>query len=265
MSQKRVLITDRTFLVSGDPQDRYFRDFIPDGGSFGDAPIVVASRYCSRDAVIVDVGANIGISTLAFSNIAERGRVLAVEASPKNFNYLRANLEANRVTNVVALNVAFSDAIGIVQLFEDPDFMAGSRIDATATATHAKDASVSVNATTLDLEFPRHGLGRLDLLKIDVEGHERQVLDGSVKTLERHRPVCVIEFNSYALVYQQQVVPMDFLRFVESVFPRVYYYDRARGHLSHLMGREEEFLKRNSETGFVDDLVGAFGELPGVA
>jgi FkbM family methyltransferase len=259
MLQKRVLIVDNPFFVSGDPQDRYFREYVTDGGFFADAPITVAQRYCTCDAVMVDVGANIGLVTLAFSHIARKGHVIALEPSPRSFAYLQSNIEANHLSNVVALNVALSDREGVVQFREDPEFMAGSRIK---VATDDSSPLADVSTTTLDLEFSRHGFSRLDMLKIDVEGHERQVLEGSIGTLQKYRPMCVVEFNSYTLVYLQRVVPKDFLFFLKSIFPNVYYYDRDRSRLSNVKGRDDEFLKHNTDTGFVDDLVCTFVEVP---
>src|SRR5204863_8585379 len=53
--------------------------------------------------------------------------------------------------------------------------------------------ALQVPLRRLDSLAAERGLTRLDLIKIDVEGHERQVLDGAAVILERHRPVLVIE------------------------------------------------------------------------
>jgi hypothetical protein len=47
------------------------------------------------------------------------------------------------------------------------------------------------------------------------------------------------------------------------IFPVLYYFDRRSGRLQDLRKREDVFLQHNREGGFVDDLVGAFHELPG--
>lgn len=261
MSIKFVEIAGREFQVRGDPKDRYFRDYVPDQGRFGDAPIVVASWYLTADSVAVDVGANIGLSTLAFAHLAPSGKVIAFEPSPANFALLVANLEINRLTNVTPIMAAVSDSVGTVLLQEDLEFMAGSRVQDVAATTDVSPG-IAVRATTLDLELSKYDLRRLDLLKIDVEGHERKVLDGAEQTLRRFKPMCVIEFNSYVMVYHQAVAPKEFLSYLGGLFPKIYHFDRSRYVLSDIRGREDEFLKINATTGFVDDLVCTFGELP---
>jgi hypothetical protein len=52
---------------------------------------------------------------------------------------------------------------------------------------------LNVSLRSLDSLVAERGLDRVDLIKIDVEGHERQVLDGAETTLRRHRPALVIE------------------------------------------------------------------------
>ena len=236
MAQKNVSIAGRRFVVNGDNRDRYFREYVPDEGVFADAPIAVASQCCPRDGTVLDVGANIGISTLAFAHIASKGRVIAFEPSSRNFTLLLSNIEANGLTNVSAVKAALSNVESTVTLLEDPEFMAGNRMNAEAGASSGE--SEDVEAVTLDAEVSRHRLQRIDLIKIDVEGHERQVLEGASSTLEKFRPPCVIEFNSYTLVYHQHVAPMDFLTYLQGIFPKVFRFDRRSYALRDLAGRD---------------------------
>jgi FkbM family methyltransferase len=255
VNSKRVVLAGRSFVVHGEAADRYFNEFVPDGGTFADAPIVVAGRYCRPDATIVDVGANIGLTALAFSAIAPRGHVIAIEPSPRNFALLQTNLERNDVRNVDAVNLAMSDRTGTVEMVEDDSFMAGNRIVAGG-------AGVSVPATTLDELLAGRGTRQVDLLKIDVEGHETQVLKGATTSLQRFQPMCVIEFNSYALVYHLGIPPIQFLNEIIALFPYVYVFRRTSYKVEPLGDRIDEFLKDNQAGGFVDDLVCTFTPLP---
>jgi FkbM family methyltransferase len=70
----------------------------------------------------IDVGANIGYFTLLMSRaVGDSGRVLAIEAEPKNFQFLRTNLELNAVTNVEALPVAAHHTPGLISIARNPD------------------------------------------------------------------------------------------------------------------------------------------------
>jgi len=257
---KRVSIAGRSFTINGDPRDRYFRECAPDGGQFIDAPVVLAERYCGPRAVVVDAGANIGLSTLGFARIAWQGRVVAIEPSGASFGFLVENLERNRIHNVLPIRVALSNTAGSVRLLEDEEFMAGTRIVAPDAATAAP--GVEVQASTLDDLLERAGVAAVDLIKIDVEGHEPEVLAGAAVTLARHRPLCIVEFNSYAMVYHRGASPRAFLALLKGLFPRIYRFDRLTGAVDDIAGRDEEFLAANEAGGFVDDLVCAFAELP---
>jgi len=257
---KRVSIAGRSFTINGDPRDRYFRECAPDGGRFGDAPVVLAERYCGPRAVVVDAGANIGLSTLGFAHIARQGRVVAIEPSGTSFGFLVENLERNRIDNVLPIRVALSNTAGSVRLLEDAGFMAGTRIVSPDAATAVP--GVEVPASTLDDVLEGAGVAAVDLVKIDVEGHEPEVLAGAAATLARHRPLCIVEFNAYTMVYHRGAAPRDFLAQLKGIFPRIYRFDRLTGEVDDIAGRDEAFLAANEAGGFVDDLVCAFAELP---
>lgn len=260
MNRKQVTILGRKFSVRGDPQDKYFREFVKHGSDFRDVPIVIAWRYCSSDAVCIDVGANIGLSTLAFAGTAPNGRVLAFEASPRAFKFLEQNVRDNGFANVECIQCALSNREGTLRFYEDPEFLAGSRIQDVASDPHRP--SLEVASRTLDSELSKRDLQRLDILKVDVEGYEQEVLEGAVETIKRFRPLCVIEFNSYALAYERHIAPWTLMAHLESIFPKIYHFDRKTFALNDVTGRSDEFLEINDKTGFVNDLVCTFSDLP---
>lgn len=116
--------------------------------------------------VVVDVGANIGDFTLAMRNLA--GRIVAVEPAEENFSALTANLRVNNVNNVVPVKLAAHDR-------EEEVFLQGESSD--MYVARGKKGQ-SVRGMPLDLIFRRLGIRSADLVKIDVQGHERLVLSG---------------------------------------------------------------------------------------
>ena len=140
-------------------------------------------------AVVVDVGANVGFHALRLARrIGPQGRLFAVEPAEENLAYLRANLEAQRLSNVEILPLAASDARGT------RDFYLQER------GTHhgfferpeGRGRRVTVEAAPLDELLA----GPVDLVKIDTEGAELEVLRGMERLLAASPAVqVVVEWN----------------------------------------------------------------------
>lgn len=134
--------------------------------------------------VCVDVGANIGLHSIEMSSLAgERGKVFAFEPEPHNFELLVHNLRTNGCANVEAVNQAVSDGEGTA-------FMALSPInygDHRLATGDASSGSPQVKLTSLDRTLADVPDDAVRFIKIDVQGHEMQVLRGMTRTLERNK------------------------------------------------------------------------------
>jgi FkbM family methyltransferase len=144
-------------------------------------------------SVAVDVGANVGMHTLVMAHYAAHGRVYSYEPSPAIFARLSHNLAINQARNVEPRMLAVSSRpghVGYVDASSKPN-IGTSRVDA--------DADTTVPAVTLDDELA--AAPAVNLIKIDVEGHELEVLRGARTVLATQRPAVVLEFNgtSYSL------------------------------------------------------------------
>jgi FkbM family methyltransferase len=159
----------------------FFGDWEPNLTSF------VRERL-HRGDVFVDVGAYFGYySLLAAGLVGKRGRVVAVEADPRNFSLLTRNLKCNRVQNVRALNVAASVLEGVVQLYTS------ARQDTGCTTTRKEWAdryglksTCQVAARPLASLLSTDEIRAARLIKIDAEGGEWDVVSGMTEML----PLC---------------------------------------------------------------------------
>ncbi len=134
-------------------------------------------------AIVVDVGANAGLYTLlAAQAVAPGGRVFAFEPSADEFARLGWAVAANGLGNVLASNVALSDAAGFIGFIPGPSEHTGLHRLAAAA-----DAPRTVWAQRGDVAVPLAGGERVALLKIDVEGAELAVLRGFHALLEARR------------------------------------------------------------------------------
>jgi FkbM family methyltransferase len=134
------------------------------------------ARYLRPGDVVVDVGANIGTLSLAASrSVATAGRVISAEPHPRTYRFLCGNLRLNGVRNVTARNMALGRAPGTVR-FSDAWSDDQNRVVADG-------AGVVVEMSTLDVLLAAQQ--RIHLLKIDVEGYEKMVLEGAGAVLGR--------------------------------------------------------------------------------
>lgn len=126
--------------------------------------------------IVVDVGANIGIVSLAAASlVGESGRVIAFEPNPHVFKYLTKNIQLNRFNNVTSLNFALGDKLGNV-------YFSDQRCDDQNKVL--PQGGLEVPMRTLDEQLS-HFPGRIRLLKVDVEGYEKFVFLGGTNTLAR--------------------------------------------------------------------------------
>src|SRR6056300_436074 len=140
--------------------------------------------------VVMDIGANIGNHTLAFSTVANK--VLASEPLPAVYALLESNVKANHLTNIQTFPFALSDQEEEATIYMVKEGNVG------ASSFDKRDdnvEAVTVSKKIGDQVFLETGIKKLDLVKIDVEAHEVYVLRGLKQTLQQHKPIITMEWN----------------------------------------------------------------------
>lgn len=160
-------------------------------------------RSSSPSPTVFDVGANTGVYAMATLAVAPGACVHAFEPVAHIARALAANLASNDLSEQVHLNAcAVSDRPGTVDMHV-PDETWGNATMSRAGFRGLRGHVEQVHAVTLDAYVAEHGVPRIDLLKIDVEGHEDAVLRGARRVLDKHRPAvlceCLPELNADAV------------------------------------------------------------------
>ena len=262
---KTLQLFQRKFTVAGSDSDDYYRAF-QSGGNVTDSVLLAIRPFVGDDAVCLDVGANIGLYSLALASVASRGKVYAFEPSPATFDYLRRNVEDNGLANVESFKLAVGDqAEGTVHFHDIPFFSAGSFAaeDGSFLTSEVLGSNYfEAPATTLDAFVAENGIDRVDLIKIDVEGAELSVLEGATETLSSMQPKVALEFNSFGFTLHQGILPQDALARIRAIFPYVYVMHRGDGSLGLLTAElTYAFLYDNGIRGPVDNLLCSFQDL----
>ena len=178
-------------VLEGAADDPYFGNAEGHAAALDGLAALVA-RTVPPESTVVDVGANIGLSTILLARAARR--VVAFEPSPANAAYLRRNLLSNGIANVEVVAAAVSDQPGTLR-FHQAQFGAGSHVVAAGHVLSDGISAVEVPAVTLDAALT----APVSFIKIDTEGHEPDVLAGARAVLARDRPLVYAEVNAWCL------------------------------------------------------------------
>lgn len=152
-----------------------------------------------------DCGAYIGFYTLFFSRqVGTTGRVVAIELDHRNLKRTRENVELNRFSNVEFVNAAVGAAAGEVDVVLNDgtnSHLPGNYVGGLAMkkAWSAKDESQArgrVECISLDQALFEKQLPRPHLIKIDIEGAEKDALAHASQMFERVRPLLLLELHN---------------------------------------------------------------------
>lgn len=158
------------------------------------------------DTAVIDVGANIGNHSIFFSQIFSK--VYAFEPNPQAYYLLQYNSAGS---NIVPLNYGLSSENSTVAFSIDPINLGGSKV------IEGRSGPGTPSLNTIDIEVRRLDDNLeiknqvVSLIKIDVEGHELQVLEGAVEFIKASRPIIVFEQSKDA-IFDGTSDTIDFLR-----------------------------------------------------
>lgn len=150
----------------------------------------------ARDArVIVDVGAYIGLYSLAAALTNPKARVVAFEPLPPVYERLVANVAENRAVRVECVPSAVGERPGTAEFFRvaAPGLPSSSSLSFEFMSGYDSLVRSPVEVVTLDAFCDEHGIDGVDLIKVDTESTEPAVLRGMPKVLERDRPAILCE------------------------------------------------------------------------
>jgi FkbM family methyltransferase len=149
-----------------------------------------------RGDIVVDIGAHIGHYTIiASKRVGANGKVVAIEASPSNFEILNRNIKLNQLANIINLNHVVYSKETKLKLYL-PGEESGHTIYNTVISDRARneDKFVEVNANTLDYLLQSKGIKQeqINWIKIDVEGAEFEVLKGAANILSNSKDIAIL-------------------------------------------------------------------------
>ena len=175
-------------------------------GEYDSILIKIICSLLDPNSCFLDIGANIGFYTISIGNFIRQkkgsGKIIAFEPFEGNYKRLLDNLKINNLDNFCLAN-----KYGLSNEFVDSlltlreDFFNGSSTGNAAIPTNVRFdkefSRVPIKLERLD-DIWQHfcdKCGKIDIVKMDIEGHEDLCLQGGQKTIEKHRPTILMEVN----------------------------------------------------------------------
>jgi FkbM family methyltransferase len=157
-------------------------------------------EHIGHGVIVVDCGANIGVHTIEWAKrMTGWGAVIAIEPQERVFYALAGNIALNNCFNAHAIQAAVGAENGELQIpipdytksgsFGSLELRPSPEVENIGQPIDYENNLKTVRLMTIDaLKLPR-----LDMIKIDVERMELEVLAGATNTIERLRPIIIVE------------------------------------------------------------------------
>ena len=150
---------------------------------------------CSDPSVIIDAGANIGISAIYFAKKYPNSRIFAIEPEQGNYDVLEKNIM--KFKNIVPIKAALWGEPGARTIRNRLTGHWGYTVSDTNNKTEA--TGQEIDCITIGSLLEKYNIGAVDILKIDIEGGEKNVLEAStgwidkvkIITVELHDRICM--------------------------------------------------------------------------
>lgn len=198
----RYLAGADTYLARQSPRDQIVRF---DPRTFEPEISYLIQSLVGTTDTVIDVGANVGLHTVALARAARDGHVLAFEPVAEMADRASLNCALNGLNNVSFFDCALGEKAGEAEINVN---VAGIGMEGTSSilkTVHVERQPGNYRTRKIlvrrldDLMSEEKIRGRVSFIKIDTEGFEPMILKGGMETIRQHRPIMIVEAHSTRL------------------------------------------------------------------
>jgi FkbM family methyltransferase len=231
------------YLIDGSRFDYPFNSALSASfatGGFEVAEVEFVLNSLKPGDIFVDIGANGGFYTvMAAKKIQSHGHIYAFEPDQRNLKLLKNNIAVNKITNVTIIDSAVSNEKGTAKFAIARDGALNSLAN-----TNRKDQEIQqweiVPLTTLDDFVKEFNVSRIDFMKVDAEGAEKQIFEGGKNTFSAQTNMITLfeatDLNSKSFGYTVK----NFLEDISKSGLNLYYLE-DNGTLQSVVSHNREF------------------------
>lgn len=151
--------------------------------------------FLNKDSVFFDIGSNIGAFVLIANKTIKQEQIFAFEPIPMLNNRLKVLFPKVHVKQI-ALSFSKTKTQFKIPKINHTKFLTRGTLNTSFIETNESGFDIiDVQTNTLDGFCLEEAIHKIDTIKIDVEGHEYEVIKGSLKTFEKHKPILIIEIE----------------------------------------------------------------------
>ena len=177
-------------------------------------------KEIKRNDIILDIGAHIGYYTLIFAKlVGKEGKIFAFEPHPNNFALLKKNVEINDYQNVILEEKAVSDKNGKIRLYISEKSSGLHRIYKYEPEHIWK--FIEVESIRIDDYFKDYN-GKIDWIKIDIEGGEWAAFQGMPLLLEKNKNLKIVTEFSSCFLKEFGIQPGEYLKLLQKYGFKIY-------------------------------------------
>lgn len=169
-----------------------------------------AKSFIKKDSIVVDAGANIGLFSIMASKLALEGKIYCYEPTPSTFQVLKKNCAPYK--NIFSFQNGLGNQEATKYILES-DCDGANTIEDSGRTEYFNGTKSRVKIHTLD----SYNLPKVDFIKIDIEGYERQMLTGAKETIKKFSPVISVS------AYHRPDDIIEIPKLIQSIDPRYKY------------------------------------------
>jgi FkbM family methyltransferase len=150
-------------------------------------------KLCADAEVVLDIGANTGVYALIAKTVRPDAKVYAFEPVKRVYQKLQENIRLNNY-DITPTEKAVSNADGKAVIY-DPltEHTYSVTVNSNLYKSSEKVTATEIDTLKLDTFIAENNISKVDLIKIDVETHEPEVLEGFAHYLKEFKPVMLVE------------------------------------------------------------------------
>ena len=242
-----IIIRIYNFKVFGSIKKNFTSYFLLKKCEFGDYQEINTIERLSKykKIFLIDCGCNYGFYSFYTASISQKNNVVSIEASPKTSKEFLKNLELNNFKNIYFINKAVSNEDNQELNFNE----SLNDWESSLSHDHFKLKSVnkvqSIKVDTLAQSYILHEY--ILLIKLDIEGHEMNAIDGALNTIKKFSPIIIIEFSKHIFNNTKNVVFLE--KFLKNYDYEIYDTKKNKVRLDEILDNINKLTKRYKTIG----------------